>query len=507
MKYTQILQISENEYWYGLAGGYGTRFPLSKKDEFSYDMTTAFTGNQESPFLVSSNGRYIWCEDALKLTVANGTLTVESDYEITYREGFGDLRAAYLAACNAHFKPSGVLPAENFFRKPQYNTWVELIYDQNQADVLRYAHGIIDNGLPAGILMIDDNWNCYYGKWEFNRATFPDPRAMVDELHALGFEVMLWICPFISPDSAEYRTLSAKGYLVCDSTGAVALRHWWNGVSAVLDFSNPGAVAWFYEQTERLHRDYGVDGFKFDAGDCYYYKDDDKTFAPITSHGQCEAWAKFGLRYPYNEYRACFKCAGEALVQRLCDKSHKWEGGVDTLIPNTLAQGILGYSYTCPDMIGGGSFTDFLPGAPTLDRELFVRSAQSAALLPMMQYSAAPWRVLTRDYADICIAAGKLHLDFADSIFALVQNAAKTGEPVIRYMEYVFPHVGYAHINDQFMLGDTILCAPVVKKGAVTRDVVLPAGSWRYCDGTVYAGGQTVTVDAPITVLPYFVLV
>ncbi len=505
MKYRQTLHIGETEFWYGLTAGYGVNMPLSAASSFAYDMTTTFTGNQEAPFLVSSNGRYIMGEDAIAVTCQDGILTVESDSPLTYREGFGDLRHAYLAACEAHFKPSGVLPAENFFCKPQYNTWVELIYDQNQADVLRYAHGIIDNGLPAGILMIDDNWNCYYGKWEFNRATFPDPRAMVDELHALGFEVMLWICPFVSPDSAEYRALSQKGCLVRDNTGAVALRHWWNGVSAVLDFSNPEAVEWFYAQTQHLCEAYGVDGFKFDAGDCYYYKDDDITYAPITSHGQCEAWARFGLRYPYNEYRACWRCGGEALVQRLCDKAHKWEGGVDTLIPNTLAQGILGYAYTCPDMIGGGSFTDFLPGAPTLDRELFVRSAQAAALLPMMQYSAAPWRVLDRTHADICIAAGQLHLSFADRIFALVRDAAVTGEPVVRYMEYVFPHKGYGAITDQFMLGDAVLCAPVVKKGQTARTVVLPEGVWQYCDGKLYPGGVTVTVPAPIDCLPYFI--
>jgi alpha-glucosidase len=132
-------------------------------------------------------------------------------------EGYETMRGAFCAAAAAHFPPNGVLPPENFFVKPQYNTWAELIYDQNQENILSYAHGIVDNGYPAGILMIDDGWMRYYGSREFNLARFPDARAMMEELHALNFEVMLWICPFISPDSPEFRYLSSNSlYRACE---------------------------------------------------------------------------------------------------------------------------------------------------------------------------------------------------------------------------------------------------------------------------------------------------
>ncbi len=505
MMYQLKIEIKDGEFWYGIGSVFGVDMPLSKTSEFTHDMRYNYTCNQESPILVSSEGRYVWNDEPFLITVKDGAMDFEAAGEFTVGEGYGDLRGAFLAASRAHFPANGELPAENFFKKPQYNTWIELIYDQNQADVLKYAHGVLDNGLPAGIIMIDDNWNCYYGKWEFNRATFPDPKAMVDELHAMGFEVMLWVCPFISPDSREYRYLRDKGYLVRDCNNRVAMRGWWNGISAVLDMTNPGAVEWFSAQLDHLQQAYGIDGFKFDAGEVYFYNADDITYAPTTPHGQCEAWAKFGLRYKYNEYRMAFKCAGLPLVQRLCDKPHKWEKGVNTLIPNTLVQGILGYAYTCPDMIGGGDYVDFLPETLTLDRELFVRSAQASALLPMMQYSAAPWRILDRENADYCIHAGELHVKYADEIFKLVKAASTTCEPVIRYLEYVFPHMGYGAINDEFMLGEKVLCAPVVEKGARERTVVLPAGAkWQYCDGTVYEGGQTVTVSASLDTLPYF---
>ncbi len=503
MKHLSIT-FEPNEYWYGVGNDYGREMPFSAESTFKVNCLYNFTGNSEAPFLVSTSGRYVWSDIPFAIDISGGKIELDGGDDLELHTGFGNLRDAYLDACHKYFSPTGELPAENFFKKPQYNTWSELIYDQNQKDVLKYAHGIIDNGLPAGIIMIDDNWNCYYGKWEFNRATFPDPKTMVDELHSMGFEVMLWIAPFISPDSAEFRDLLAKNCLVKDKNGVVAIRKWWNGYSAVLDLSNPDGFNWFLAQTAHLMNDYGIDGFKLDACDPSYYRDDDQSFVPeITAHEQGMLWNKIGMHFKYNEYRGCFRGAGLPLVHRLRDKGHHWRA-VQSLIPLSLPQGILGYANICPDMIGGGSFVDFLPGAPNLDPEIFVRYAQCSALLPMMQYSAAPWRVLPKEYADLCVKAGELHIKYSDKIFELAKEASVTGEPIVRYMEYVYPHKGYATITDQFMLGNDILVAPVVDKGMTEKEVVLPEGKWIYCDGTVYEGGCTVKVPAPIDCLPYF---
>ena len=59
--------------------------------------------------------------------------------------------------------------------------------------------------------MIDDCWCRAYGDWNFNAASFPDPKAMIDKLHRSGFKVMLWCCPFVSPDTAVFRELEKLG--------------------------------------------------------------------------------------------------------------------------------------------------------------------------------------------------------------------------------------------------------------------------------------------------------
>jgi hypothetical protein len=203
--------------------------------------------------------------------------------------------------------------------------------------------------------MIDDKWMEDYGVWKFRSDRLPDPKAMVDKLHAQGFKVMLWTCPFVSPDNpTNFRYLEREGYLLRDEHGETAIRRWWNGYSAVLDCTNEAAVAWYEGELTKLMDDYGIDGFKFAAGDPQFYRKSDQSVIPLDPNGHCESWAKIGLRYAVNEYRACWKCAGDPLVQRLSDKNYSWDQrGLGSLIPNGLAQSLAGYAYTCPDMIGG----------------------------------------------------------------------------------------------------------------------------------------------------------
>ncbi len=509
------IQILENEVWYGPSSIHGSRMPFDRNTAgYWADLETAGSCNQDNPMMISSRGRGFYAEKGFTVSVNDGEISVSSKFgDIYFDDNGGDLKGIYSIMCKKFFSPSGVIPPEEFFTIPQYNTWIELMYDQNQADVLRYAHGIKDSGMPAGIIMIDDGWNDYYGSFEFAVTKFPDPKAMCDELHSMGFKVMMWICPFISPDSREYRYLEAHDMMVRTSgqKGALnpdalvpAIRQWWNGWSAELDLTNPETVRWLDEKLEHLKKDYGVDGFKLDAGDAVYYKEDDATFEKATPAEQAMKWNEYGLRHPYNEFRACFRCAGQALVQRLHDKEHSWENGVKKIIPDTIAQGLLGYAYTCPDMIGGGSWVDFLPGSKTFDPELLVRYCEASALMPMMQFSLAPWRVLSEEHFAIILKMSRLHEEFAPYIIQLAKEASVTGMPIVRHLDIVFPGEGFERTVDCYMLGDDILVCPVYEKGALTKTVRLPEGRWQADDGKVYDGGCTVTVDAPLDRLPYF---
>ncbi|NLB91324.1 MAG: glycoside hydrolase [Clostridiales bacterium] len=507
MKITML----NDEFWYGLSVHDGTNMPLNKESRFTINIDPNTTVNQAAPFLVSNQGRYVWCDDGFIVTVADGEIVISyRKKEPLFSQGHQTLKGAYLAASKKHFPPSGKTPPEDFFQGAQFNTWIELLYEQTQEGILAYGQAVIDEGYPPGVLMIDDGWMEDYGVWKFHNKRIPEPKKMIDSLHQMGFKVMLWTCPFISPDSAAYRELVGKGKaggLLFTKEGKPAIREWWNGYSAVLDLSHPEAQRWYKAQNQYLMDEYGVDGFKFDAGDGKFYQDDDQFYEKIDANGQTLAWAEFGLEYAYNEYRACYRAGNQPLVQRLADKNHSWDGhGVGGLIPNHLTQGILGYAFSCPDMIGGGEYANFTENSENLDEELFVRYAQCAALMPMMQFSAAPWRVLTKENAALCKNAADTRNRFTEEIYALAKHSAESGEPITRYMEYQFPHQGFADINDQFMLGEKILVAPVCHKGETQRKVHLPEGKWMYVDGKRYEGGKVITVKAERNIIPYFIL-
>ena len=142
---------------------------------------------------------------------------------------------------------------------------------------------------------------------------------------------MLWICPFISPDSPVYRELQSKKLLLLDSQGKKGaawnntskplLLSWWNGYSACLDLSNPDAGKWLKEKLDFLQKQYGVDGYKLDAGDAQYYTSPDLvSFKTEIPNEHSYFWAEVGLQYPLNEYRAMWKMGGQPLVERLRDK-------------------------------------------------------------------------------------------------------------------------------------------------------------------------------------------
>ncbi len=501
----QKIVSRQGEKWWGGMVALGSQMPFGENLRL-YDLSRENLNNQNVPFLLSSQGRYIWAEQPFAFRMEKGDLYLSGVPEVTPIQAGKNLREAYLAACTRHFPPSGQLPDSLFFSMPQYNTWIELVYNQNQNDILAYARKVVENGFPTGVFMVDDNWQKYYGNFEFKPERFPDPKGMADELHRMRFRIMLWICPFVSPDSPEFRQAQAQGYLIKKKgTDQAAIIPWWNGYSACYDMSNPEASKALKAQLREMQQRYGIDGFKFDAGDISHYTDPSLAFHDTTATPamMCGYWAKLGLDFPFNEYRAGWEMGGQALVQRLGDKDYSWNA-VGLLIPDMLSAGLLGYAYTCPDMIGGGQFGSFLGVDQTqLDQELIVRSCQVHALMPMMQFSVAPWRILDAEHLAICRRYARLHEAMGPYILQLARESARTGEPIVRSMEYMFPHQGFIDCKDQFMLGDKYLVAPVVTPEH-KRKVMLPKGRWKDEQGKSFKGPRILELDVPLDRLPYF---
>lgn len=512
------IKILENEYWWGCASHFKTsqKFPFKEKDNFSFDLRVN-TSNQSAPLMISSKGRVISSDKPFAFEVKNGVIEITfGDVELS--SGGNCLKDAYFKAMKKYSPFEKRTIPDEFFSIPQYNTWMQFTYDPTAEGVLKYAHNIVDNGFQPGIIMIDEGWHTRYGIWEFDKAKFPNPKETIEELHSLGFKVMLWVVPFVTPDGKYFTTSISKTFnpenydkrYVRNKDGSIMYFAWWNGYSALLNLLDKTDSSYFDKKLESLMSEYNVDDFKFDGANAGNLGEmnwrngiPNDSFDP---HNYSMGYNNFGKKYKYHEFKDTYNMCGKSIAERLCDRNHSWGNeGLSSIIPMALRAGLLGYPYICPDMVGGGDWSIRELHPEQIDQELFVRMAQASALFPMMQFSWAPWEALDATHLSYVKKAAELHANMADTFLKLADHASETGEPIMRNLEFVDPGKGYEEIEDEFMLGNNILVAPVIKKGATERNVVFPEGKWEDQNtGKIYSGNTSETISADLSVLPWF---
>ena len=154
-------------------------------------------------------------------------------------------------------------------------------------------------------------------------------------------------------------------------------------------------------------------------------------------------------------------------------------------------------------MIGGNGYN----GAPS--RELYIRWLQVNVFMPAMQISYVPW-MYDDQVVQHSVDMTRLHYQYSDLIINLAWETVNTGAPVNRPVWWLGPTDQTAlGIDDEFLLGNQVLVAPVMDEGVVTRDIYLPAGYWldgNNPDAVPYIGPVWLyNYDAPLYVLPYFI--
>jgi alpha-glucosidase len=152
---------------------------------------------------------------------------------------------------------------------------------------------------------------------------------------------------------------------------------------------------------------------------------------------------------------------------------------------------------------------------PLPDPEMFVRWVQSCSLNPRMvmnswkagNVSNVPWMhaQVTQHVAD----AIRLRYRLMPYLWSLFERASSLHQPIIRPTFYNFPDDEQCYADcDDFMLGESILVAPVVQMGERLRRVYLPAGpsAWiNFHTGEKLAAGRFHEVAAGLETLPLFV--
>lgn len=410
-------------------------------------------------------------------------------------------------------KPAKTDATYRHYAEPVWNSWAQFYTRIDQARFLDYAQDLHDHGLTGHTLQLDDKWESAYGNLTFDPKAYPDPKAMSRKIHELGFDFGLWVTLWINLDSDQYRYAADRGYLLADAAdpGKPCRVTWWNGTAGIVDLANPDAAAWYRARLRTLMSTYGVDGLKFDT------RFFDERCAPRAGHAPTD-YQRLGAQLA-DEFdlqgvgiRVHWDAAAHraGFVTRQLDKGTGWDS-LRASVTQNLAISTIGYPFVATDMIGGSS----LQPAPT--KEVLVRWAQSASLMPLMYASVSPvdtidvttGRKVVYDEQTVALyrQAVARHARLAPYIWDQVQHTLRTGDPIMRPLFFDFPHYEQAYtITDAWMLGPAVLAAPQLTD-APTRSVHLPPGTWYdVTHGRTLQGPRTIRSYAtPLGVTPVFV--
>lgn len=383
-------------------------------------------------------------------------------------------------------KPNGI-PNESLFRYPIWSTWAQYHYDINQSTVVKFTNEILDNGFNCSQIEIDDDWTPHYGDNFFDSRKFPNATDMIAIIKRNGCAVTAWVHPFFNTDGSYFKEAMDKKYLLRRlGSDFPALSSWWDGnMTGVLDVSNENATDWYLGKLHDLQTETGLDSFKFDAGEQTWlpkiYSGSNLPENPNCNYPQ--KYVQMAFRADPSrrqEVRSAYGTQEFPIFVRQIDKISAWghNNALSTIIPSVFTLGILGYPFILPDMIGGNAYEGRFP-----DPELFVRWLQLNTFLPSMQFSIVPWdeRFNNSDIDVLTISKkfANLHANISDVLIKYANMSASTGQPIIRPLWWIDPYDEIAlTCEDEFLVGDEYLVAPVITKDARSRDIYLPSGLW-----------------------------
>lgn len=491
------------------------------------------------PFYVSSRGYgFFWNNPAIGSAVfgTNKTewhakSTKKLDYFITAGDTPAEIEAQYSLA-------TGRTPM-----MPEYGMgyWQCKLRYRTQEELLAVAREHKRRGLPIDAIVIDFFHWTMQGDFKFEPLDWPDPEGMVKELKELGIETVVSVWPTIDERSENFGKMADMGYLVNADRGNQ--NHMtWMGNTVFYDATHPGAQRFVWERCRENYYKKGIRCFWLDEAEPEYGPYDFDNYRYYAGPAlQCTNTYPVGYAKGFYEG---LKAEGEteimSLVRCAWAGSQKygvltWSGDIHSSFRSMreqlqagLSMSMAGIPWWTSDIGGflGGNIQD-----PAF-RELLVRWFAWGAFCPVfrMHGERSPWyereqefrngvRQLTSGRDNEVWSFGEDNYEILTKYLFIrerlrpyirecMRAASECGAPVMRPLFYDFPEDKACwNMEDSYMFGPDLLVSPVMEAGAVERKIYLPGGTdWTDAyTKKVYEGGQTVTVPAPIDIIPVMV--
>lgn len=489
------------------------------------------------PFMVSNLGYgMLWNNPAVghvtfgkNITEWTAESTTQMDYWITAAGEPKSIVESYTAV-------TGHAPE---FPEDLMGLWQCKLRYRTQEEVLEIAHAYQKEGIKIDQIVIDFFHWTVQGDWKFDKKYWPDPKAMVDELHSMGIKVIVSIWPSVDRKSENFGPMMDRGLLIKTERGAQQTYDY-QGDCVELDPFNPETRKYVWEVCKKNYYDYGIDAFWLDNSEPDYgvYDFDNYRYYDCSALECSNLYPQMYSRIFYDEMVKDGKPVVN-LLRCAWAGSQKygnviWSGDIPSTFESFREQiqcglnmGLAGIPWWTSDI--GGFMTDDV-NDPDF-RQLLVRWYEFAVYSAVLRMHGdrGPYNIPPLDDRDW--GGGYLHtgqpnelwsygednyrimkkyydirISMHDYIKKLYEEASANGSPLIRTMFYEFPQDEKCwEMDDQYMFGSEYLVAPILELNKFEREVYLPAGKWSLTsDNTVFEGGQTVKVDAPIDYMPVF---
>lgn len=435
----------------------------------------------------------------------------------------------------------------------------------SQQEVLEVASKFREKGIPCDAVWLDIDHMEGYADFTWDPRRFPEPAKMISQLHALGFRLVTIVDVGIPQRRGyePYEVLEEVDGFLKTSSGERFVGVVWPGPCVFPDFARREVrERWARLVSKWLAQ--GVDGIWLDMNEPSIFllvNRANEAAKNLCSQPEAEGWVRLsslprlntvglekferyvpldvthtlegGVKVDHSEIHNAYPLleawatregfraldvdrrwfilsrAGYTGIQRYAalwtgDNQADW-GQLEISIPQLLSLSLCGVPFVGADV--GGFFDD-------ADPELLVRWTQLGAFYPFFRNHSSklsnrrePW-AFGQEYEEKIAKAIGLRYRFLPYLYSVFWEGSLVGEPVMRPLAYEFPEDERAwDVDTEFMVGPSLLVAPVTQPGARARAVYLPAGAgWLdYWTRKTYRGGGWVCVEAPLERIPLFV--